>query len=271
MAYAAGVDVGSTQTKAIVLDEDAQIVGRAIIDTGANVVKAAENAYLAALAQSDINEEEVGYVIGTGYGRYKVTFGDTQVTEISCHARGAVHMFPGTHTVLDMGGQDTKAIRVQPNGEVLDFCMNDKCAAGTGRFLQSAAAALDIPLGDLGVVALRADKAVPISTTCTVFAESEVLSWLGKGKKIDEILLGVHRSIGSRSMGLLKRVGIENQVTFTGGVTRNPGMVQVLNDLLGMQMNVSEDSHIMGALGAALFALDRIKSSRTPVQIKEVA
>jgi predicted CoA-substrate-specific enzyme activase len=149
--------------------------------------------------------------------------------------------------------------------------MNDKCAAGTGRFLQSAAAALDIPLGDLGVVALRAEKAVPISTTCTVFAESEVLSWLGKGKKIDEILLGVHRSIGSRSMGLLKRVGIEDQVTFTGGVTRNPGMVQVLNELLGMQMNVSAESHIIGALGAALFALDRIKSSRAPVPIHEVA
>lgn len=271
MSYAAGVDVGSTQTKAIVLDEDACIVGRAIIDTGANVIKAAENAYLAALAQSSIDEEEVGYVIGTGYGRYKVTFGDTQVTEISCHARGAVHLFPNTRTVLDMGGQDTKAIRVHPNGEVIDFCMNDKCAAGTGRFLQSAAAALDIPLGELGVVALRAEKAVPISTTCTVFAESEVLSWLGKGKKIDEILLGVHRSIGSRSMGLLKRVGIEDQVTFTGGVTRNPGMVQVLNEQLGMQMNVSEESHIIGALGAALFALDRIKSSRAPVPIREVA
>lgn len=271
MSYVAGVDVGSTQTKAIVLDEDALIVGRAIIDTGANVMKAAENAYFAALAQSNIDEEEVGYVIGTGYGRYKVTFGDTQVTEISCHARGAVHLFPDTRTVLDMGGQDTKAIRVQPNGEVLDFCMNDKCAAGTGRFLQSAAAALDIPLSDLGVVALRAEKAVAISTTCTVFAESEVLSWLGKGKKIDEILLGVHRSMGARSMSLMKRVGIQDQVTFTGGVTRNPGMVQVLNQLLGMQMNVSEESHIMGALGAALFALDRLKSSRAPVRSQEVA
>ncbi|MBI4674271.1 MAG: 2-hydroxyglutaryl-CoA dehydratase [Chloroflexi bacterium] len=271
MAFAAGVDVGSTQTKAIILDEDARIVGRAIIDTGANVVKAAESAYFAALAQGGIDEEEVGYVVGTGYGRYKVTFGDTQITEISCHARGATHMFPGTRTVLDMGGQDTKAIRVHPNGEVIDFCMNDKCAAGTGRFLQSAAAALDIPLGELGSVALRAEKATPISTTCTVFAESEVLSWLGKGKKIDEILLGVHRSIGSRSMGLLKRVGIENEVTFTGGVTRNPGMVHVLNELLDTQMNISEESHYMGALGAALFALDRIKNSRAPIATKEVA
>jgi predicted CoA-substrate-specific enzyme activase len=271
MAYAAGVDVGSTQTKAIVLNEQGAIVGRTIIDTGANVVTAAERAYLAALAEGGIDEEEVGYVVGTGYGRYKVTFGNTQITEISCHARGAVYMFPGTRTVLDMGGQDTKAIRVRPNGEVVDFCMNDKCAAGTGRFLQAAAFALEIPLGDLGTTALRAEKAVQISTTCTVFAESEVLSWLGKGKKIEDILLGVHRSIATRSIGLLKRVGIENEVTFTGGVTRNQGMVQVLSEALGVKLNVGEEAHLMGALGAALFAMDRILGSREPVSAKEVA
>lgn len=265
MAYAAGVDVGSTQTKAVVIDEKGKIVGRAIIDTGSNVITAAEKSFLAALSQGGIAESEVGYVVGTGYGRYKVTFGDTQITEISCHARGASHMFPGTRTVLDMGGQDTKAIRVSETGEVLDFCMNDKCAAGTGRFLQSAAAALEIPLAELGPTALRAEKAVPISTTCTVFAESEVLSWLGKGKKIEDILLGVHKSMGTRSMGLLRRVGIENQVTFTGGVTNNRGMVQVMNEMLGTQVNVGEEAHFMGALGAALFALDRIKASRTPV------
>lgn len=271
MSYAVGVDVGSTQTKAIAVDEQGRIAGRAIIDTGANVVTAAEKSFLAALEQGGINEIEVGYVVGTGYGRYKVTFGHTQVTEISCHARGAVHMFPGTRTVLDMGGQDTKAIRVRPNGEVVDFCMNDKCAAGTGRFLQAAAFALDIPLAELGPTAMRAEKAVAISTTCTVFAESEVLSWLGRGKKIEDILLGVHRSIATRSIGLLRRVGIEEQVTFTGGVTRNQGMVQVLDDMLGIQMKVGEDSHFMGALGAALFALDRIRTSRAPVGIKQVA
>jgi len=265
MAYAAGVDVGSTQTKAVVIDEQGKIVGRAIIDTGANVITAAEKSFLAALQAGGIAESEVGYVVGTGYGRYKVTFGNTQITEISCHARGASHMFPGTRTVLDMGGQDTKAIRVSPTGEVLDFCMNDKCAAGTGRFLQSAAAALEIPLEELGPMALRAEKAVQISTTCTVFAESEVLSWLGKGKKIEDILLGVHKSMGTRSMGLLRRVGIEEQVTFTGGVTRNPGMVNVMNEMLGTQVNVGEEAHFMGALGAALFALDRIKASRVPV------
>ncbi len=271
MAYAAGVDVGSTQTKAVIIDEKTKIVGRAIIDTGSNVITAAEKSYLAALEAGRISESEVGYVVGTGYGRYKVTFGDTQITEISCHARGAVHLFPQTHTVLDMGGQDTKAIRVNATGEVIDFCMNDKCAAGTGRFLQAAAVALEIPLAELGPTALRAEKPVPISTTCTVFAESEVLSWLGKGKKIDDILLGVHKSIGTRSMALLRRVGVEEQVTFTGGVTNNLGMVQVMNEMLGTQLNVSEESHFMGAIGAALFALDRIQASRTPAAAKEAA
>ena len=271
MAYAAGVDVGSTQTKAVIVDEDQRIVGWTIIDTGSNVVTAAEKAFASALKQGNIAEEEVEYVVGTGYGRYKVTFGDTQVTEISCHARGAVHMFPGTRTVLDMGGQDTKAIRVRPNGEVIDFCMNDKCAAGTGRFLQAAAFALEIPLAELGPTALRAEKSVPITTTCTVFAESEVLSWLGKGKKIEDILMGVHHSIGTRSMALLRRVGIEEQVTFTGGVTRNQGMVQVMNNMLGFKVNVGEEAHLMGALGAALFALDRVMASRAPVVVKEGA
>jgi predicted CoA-substrate-specific enzyme activase len=267
MAYAAGVDVGSTQTKAILLNENREIVARALIDTGANVVLAAEKAYVEALnaSRGSIREEEVEYVVGTGYGRYKVTFGDTQITEISCHGRGAAHMFPGTRTVLDMGGQDTKAIRVGPTGEILDFCMNDKCAAGTGRFLGAAAAALEIPLSELGPTALRAEKAVKISTTCTVFAESEVVSWLGKGKKIEDILLGVHQSIVSRSLGLLRRVGIEREVTFTGGVTKNIGVVTALNDLLGFPVNVSEESHYMGALGAALFAMDRIHSRRVPV------
>jgi predicted CoA-substrate-specific enzyme activase len=264
MAYAAGVDVGSTQTKAVILNERREIVSRALIDTGANVVLAAENAYAEALRNKSIDEREVEYVVGTGYGRYKVTFGDTQITEISCHGRGAVHMFPGTRTVVDMGGQDTKAIRVNASGEILDFCMNDKCAAGTGRFLGAAAAALEIPLGELGAVALRAEKAVKISTTCTVFAESEVVSWLGKGKKIEDILLGVHQSIVSRSLGLMRRVGIEPEVTFTGGVTRNIGVVTVLNDLLGYPVNVSEESHYMGALGAALFAMDRILAGRVP-------
>jgi predicted CoA-substrate-specific enzyme activase len=266
MAYAAGVDVGSTQTKAVILDEAKRIVARTLTMTGANVIRAAEEAYHQALADGDLREEEVEYVVGTGYGRYKVTFGNTQVTEISCHGRGAIHMFPATRTVVDMGGQDTKAIRVAPTGEIVDFCMNDKCAAGTGRFLGAAASALDIPLEDLGATALRGEKAVKISTTCTVFAESEVLSWLGRGKKIEDILLGVHQSIAGRSAGLLRRVGIEDEVTFTGGVARNVAMIEALQASLGHRVNVSDESHYMGALGAALFALDHILAARTPVR-----
>jgi len=269
MPYAAGVDVGSTQTKAIVIDEQGRIVGRALTDTGANVVQAAENAFQECLRAEGISEQEVLYVVGTGYGRYRITFGNTQVTEISCHGRGAIHLFPNTRTVVDMGGQDTKAIRVAPNGEIVDFCMNDKCAAGTGRFLGAAAAALDIPLGDLGTVALRSDKPVKISTTCTVFAESEVLSWLGKGKRLEDILWGVHTSIAVRTAGLMRRVGIDDEVTFTGGVSRNPAMVAAIEERIGTKLNISEECHYMGALGAALFALDHIHARRQPTHETE--
>ncbi len=266
LAYAAGVDVGSTQTKAVIINEDGEIVGRALLDTGANVIQAAENAYVVAREEAGIDEREVEYVVGTGYGRYRVTFGNSQVTEISCHGRGAVHLFPNTRTVVDMGGQDTKAISVAANGEITDFCMNDKCAAGTGRFLGAAAAALDIPLDDLGPVSLTSTKPIKISTTCTVFAESEVLAWIGKGKKIEDILWGVHTSIAARSAGLMRRVGIEDEITFTGGVTRNKGMVKALEERLEKPLNISEDCHFMGALGAALFALDEIKTGRTAVK-----
>jgi predicted CoA-substrate-specific enzyme activase len=261
MEYASGVDVGSTQTKAVIIDEARRIVGRSLIPTGANVVTAAENAFVAALEQGNVARSAVQYVIGTGYGRYKVEFGDAQVTEICCHARGAAEMFPNTRTVLDMGGQDTKAIRIAAGGDVLDFCMNDKCAAGTGRFLQSAAAALEIPLDELGLYARAGQRPVDITTTCTVFAESEVLSWLARGKKIEDILAGVHRSIAARSIALLRRVGIEEEISFTGGVARNPAMIEVLNQLLETRLNVSEESHYMGALGAALFALERSMST----------
>jgi (R)-2-hydroxyacyl-CoA dehydratese activating ATPase len=263
MQVAGGVDVGSTQTKAVVVDSAGGIIGRALIDTGANVVLAAENAFELALQQAGVGREHVAYVVGTGYGRYKVQFGDTQITEIACHARGAAQMFPATRTVVDMGGQDTKAIRLGERGDVLDFCMNDKCAAGTGRFLQSAAAALELDLAELGPTALRGRRPVPISTTCTVFAESEVLSWLARGRRIEDILLGVHRSIAQRSVGLMRRVGVEEEIAFTGGVTRNTAMVSVLEELLGTKLRISEDSHYMGALGAALFALERVRAGAT--------
>ncbi len=255
-----GVDVGSTQTKAVILDEGRRIRGRSLIDTGAIITLAAENAFAAAVADAGVRAQDVAYVIGTGYGRYKVTFGHAQVTEISCHARGAQYLFPATHTVLDIGGQDTKAIRVGANGQVMDFCMNDKCAAGTGRFLGAGAFALDIPLGELGPLALGARNPVKITTTCTVFAESEIISWLARGKKAEDVLMGVHQAIAARSLSLMRRVGIEEEVTVTGGVTRNVAMVRILEDLIGTKLNVSPEAHYIGAIGAALFALDRAMS-----------
>lgn len=263
MRLTGGVDVGSTQTKAVVIDERRNIVARCLVDTGANVIEAAQSAFSAAIKGAGIGADQVKFVIGTGYGRYKVSFGDKQVTEISCHGRGAAHMFPGTCTVIDMGGQDSKAIRVKPDGEIIDFCMNDKCAAGTGRFLGAAAKALGMTLDDLGPTALKSNKPVRISTTCTVFAEAEVLSWLGKGKTVEDILWGVHKSIATRSFGLLRRVGVVDQITFTGGVANNAGMIKALEEILDKKLNVSKDSHFMGALGAALFAMDAVEAGQT--------
>ncbi|NUN49056.1 MAG: 2-hydroxyglutaryl-CoA dehydratase [Candidatus Brocadiae bacterium] len=257
MIYGAGVDVGSTQTKAVILSSGREIVSRALAMTGANVTKAAERTFSEALAASGLPREKIGYIIGTGYGRYKVTFGDSQVTEISCHARGAHFMFPNTRTVIDIGGQDTKAIRVGTNGEVVDFAMNDKCAAGTGRFLSASAEVLDLPLEKIGALSLEGKEPVRLSTVCTVFVESDIMSYLAQGKKTPDILAGVHRAIAARTISLLQRIGLSPEYTMTGGVARNIGMVNCLEEKLKTQLNVSADSHFMGAIGAALFALER--------------
>jgi predicted CoA-substrate-specific enzyme activase len=266
MIHGAGVDVGSTQTKALILDQDRNIVGRALVDTGAHVARAGERAFVAALAAAALPREAVAYVVGTGYGRYKVAFGDTQITEISCHARGARFLFPHTRTVIDMGGQDAKGIRVGDEGQVLDFVMNDKCAAGTGRFLASAADAVGLSLDELGEISLRAKAPVRLSTVCAVFVESDIMSYLAQGKAIEDILGGVHSAIAARTVALVRRVGIEPDVTFTGGVARNAGMLRALEDKLGMRVNVSAESPFMGALGAALFALERAEAAGRGVE-----
>jgi predicted CoA-substrate-specific enzyme activase len=262
MIYGAGVDVGSTQTKAVIVDGARRIVARTLIATGANVSRAGEQAFRQACESAGLAPEAVGYVVGTGYGRYKVTFGDAQITEITCHARGAHSLFPGTRTVIDMGGQDTKAIRVNPDGSVLDFSMNDKCAAGTGRFLSAAADVTGIALDDLGGVSLRATAPVRLTSVCTVFVESDIMSYLAQRKTVEDILGGVHKAIATRTMALVRRVGVEDEVTFTGGVSRNTGMVQALGGVLGRPVNVSPDGHFMGALGAALFALERAEAAQ---------
>ena len=258
MIYVAGVDVGSTQTKAVILDEQGRMVGRALLDMETSMATIARDAFRAALKDAKLAEGDIAFVIGTGYGRYKVGFGSEQVTEISCHARGAIALFPGTRTVVDIGGQDTKAIKVGPGGEVVDFTMNDKCAAGTGRFLGAASYALELPLGELGALALRSTNPVRITTTCTVFAETEIISHLSKGALPEDVLMGVHQAIAARCASLVRRVGVEPELTFTGGVSRNGAMVQLLGEVLGHPLNVSPDAQFIGALGAALFALDRV-------------
>jgi predicted CoA-substrate-specific enzyme activase len=261
--YVVGVDAGSTTTKAIVLDEDGGLVTKSLRPTGANVTKASEMAYEECLEAAGLKERDVGYVIGTGYGRYKIAFGDAQVTEISCHAKGAHFLFPRTRTLVDIGGQDTKAIRVSERGEVLDFCMNDKCAAGTGRFLENAASVLDLSLDEIGPVSLRSERPLRITNVCTVFVESEIISHLARGERVEDVLWGVHNAIAARTIALVRRIGIEPEVTFTGGVSRNVGMVRALEERFGTKINVSELSQYMGCLGAALFALERVKGGET--------
>lgn len=261
MIYGAGVDVGSTQTKAVIVDESRRIVARSLIATGANVSRAGESAFVKACESAALPREAVGYVVGTGYGRYKVTFGDAQITEITCHARGAHSLFPATRTVIDMGGQDTKAIKVGADGSVIDFSMNDKCAAGTGRFLSAAADVTGVGLDEIGPLSLQAKTPVRLTSVCTVFVESDIMSYLAQRKTIEDILGGVHKAIATRTMSLVRRVGVEEEITFTGGVSRNPGMVRALEDVLGKPINVSQEGHYMGALGAALFALERAQAA----------
>ena len=210
MRIAAGVDVGSTQTKAVLLTDNGgvQITARALVDTGANVRKAAEHAFHEACKAAAIHPKDVGFVVGTGYGRYNISFGQAQMTEITCHARGAHFVFPGTRTVIDMGGQDSKAIAVGGDGEVLDFVMNDKCAAGTGRFLANAADVMGISLDEIGPLSLGATSPVRLSTVCAVFVESDIMSYLALGRRVEDILGGVHSAIAARTVALVRRVGV---------------------------------------------------------------
>ncbi len=257
MTLVAGVDIGSTTAKCVLLD-DGRVVGKSLAPVGVELVRDAERALEQALADAHRERSEIAYVTGTGYGRFKVTFGQYAVTEIGCHARGAHHLFPKTRLVVDIGGQDTKAIRLGDRGEVVDFAMNDKCAAGTGRFLDVCAGALGFDVGEIGPLSLEARHPLKVTSTCTVFAESEVASYVARGKDPKDVLAGLHASIASRSFSLMQRVGISPEVTFTGGVSRNEGMVRALERRLGLTVNVSPLSQYLGAVGAAIFGSERL-------------
>ena len=256
MTYFAGVDIGSLATKCVVVDEAGDIVSSAIVATGARVSAAAESVLATAVRTGGFELERISCTVATGYGR-KRAHADRQVTEITCHARGAIHLFPGTRTVLDIGGQDTKAIRIGTDGDVVNFVMNDKCAAGTGRFLEVMARALEVDLEELGPLSLQSTAPQTISSFCTVFGESEVISHVANGAEVADIARGLHEAISHRVAGLLKRVGVESQLTMSGGVSHNIGMRSALERALGTSFNIHPHAQLIGALGAALIGRDR--------------
>ncbi len=254
MLYA-GIDVGSLSAETVFIDEAKRIVTFNILPTGPNSRLAAEESFRRALKDAGVDEKAIGFVVATGYGRISIPFAGKRVTEISCHGMGAHHLFPDTRTVIDIGGQDSKVIRVDETGKVADFTMNDKCAAGTGRFLEVMAGALDVPLDRMGAVSLEATQDIAISSVCTVFAESEVVSLVAQGKPVADILKGLHTAIVNRVWSMVKSVGTSGGVTVSGGVAKNQGVVKLLEAKLGRRINVAPEPQIVGALGAALLAL----------------
>jgi predicted CoA-substrate-specific enzyme activase len=255
----AGVDIGSLSAEAVLL-EQGRILSYSIISTGVDSRKAAENALEAALESAALRFEDLEMIIATGYGRISAPFAHKTITEITCHGRGAFHLDPAVRTVIDIGGQDSKVIRIDEAGKVLDFAMNDKCAAGTGRFLEVMAAALEVPLEQLAVLSGKAERATPISSTCTVFAETEVVSLLAGGTDRAEIARGLHESIAARTSSLVYRVGLTEKVMMTGGVAKNSAVVQALEERLGLSITVPPEPQIAGALGAALLAREQLSA-----------
>jgi predicted CoA-substrate-specific enzyme activase len=254
----AGIDIGSSTSKAAIMEGN-QILSYSIISTGAESVGSAQRAMDEALRRANhLSLEDIGRVIATGYGRVIVPFADETVTEISCHARGANWLFPSVRTVLDMGGQDCKAIRCDEQGKLLNFIMNDKCAAGTGRFLEVMSRVMELPLDDIGTLSLQATEEIRINSTCTVFGKSEVTSLIRQGREKPDILAGLHAAIVNRVHTLLRKVGIRPDFAITGGIAKNVGVVQKLAERVGLVALLPEEPQIIGALGAALFAQDKM-------------
>jgi predicted CoA-substrate-specific enzyme activase len=255
--YFLGVDIGSLTVKVILLNADMKWMSRAVAPSGYGGQEAAEALVARLLQETQLTAPDVAYTVVTGYGRVRFTTADEELSEISCHARGAFHLSPVVRTVIDIGGQDSKAIRLSPSGRVLDFAMNDKCAAGTGRFLEVMATALAVPIAELGALAERSQNPVSISSTCTVFAESEAISHMARGVAKQDVAAGLHRAIASRVLGLAARVGLEPDVMLTGGVALNIGVVGALGELSRQHIRVADDPQTVGALGAALYALHK--------------
>ncbi|MGO9004678.1 MAG: acyl-CoA dehydratase activase [Beijerinckiaceae bacterium] len=261
MLYVAGIDIGSTYTKAIALNAQREVAGTAVRRTGFKLAQAAEAVFEELLKNSGLDPSLITYVATTGYGRYTVPFRNTQVTELTAHAQAAIHLFPDTRTILDIGGQDIKAIKVDAEGRVKAFRLNDKCAAGTGAFLEKTARYLGLTTDDLGPYALRATKPVKISSVCAVFAESEVINHLSNGVPAEDIVMGAMVALGGRAIQLMRRVGLEPGYMLTGGMTRNLAMINALEANLMAKLNVAPNGlgQLNGAYGAAFLGLRRVE------------
>ncbi|HDH97061.1 MAG TPA: 2-hydroxyglutaryl-CoA dehydratase, partial [Proteobacteria bacterium] len=253
MVIYAGLDIGSLTVEAVLLDASEEVVATGFGYSGARPSKAAERVLNEALAKAGVGLDDI-FLVATGYGRISVPFAEATVTEITCHAKGAHKVLAGVRTVIDIGGQDSKAIALDGHGRVIDFAMNDKCAAGTGRFLEVMAKALEVPLEEMAALAMNHKKEIKVSSTCTVFAESEVISLLAEGHDTGDILWGVIRSIASRIAALAQRVGLREPVMLSGGVAKNEAVKLALEDIFGVGIFVPPDPQIIGALGAALIA-----------------
>ena len=249
-----GIDIGSLSSETVIL-KDGEIMSYSIVPTGADTQRAASACMQEALERAHLKFDDLSATVATGYGRIGVPFATKAVTEITCHARGAHRLFPGTRTVIDMGGQDSKVISIDTEGRVLDFVMNDKCAAGTGRFLEVMAGALEVDLVEMGERSARAKNGIVISSMCTVFAESEVISLIAGGCSKNDIIRGLHEAISKRIFTMAGKLRMERPITMTGGVAKNRGIVNALRRLLKNEIHVPEEPQIVGALGAALSAV----------------
>jgi len=262
MIVVAGLDVGSGGTKCVLMDSDRSVLGKAAVRTRANFEEVAREAFEAAAAAAGLTPGDVAYVATTGLGRYSIAFRDVQITDITCGARGAGFLFPATRFVLDIGAQSTRAIRLREGGRVRDFHCNEKCAAGSGGFLERAARYLEVPVAEIGALSAGAASAQAISSVCAVLAETEIINHVSDGATPDQILRGVHESLADRAMSLLKRVGYDGGLTLIGGVARQAGMAKAARSKLGPDVNVPDDPHYVCALGACLLAFQRLARRR---------
>lgn len=256
--YVMGIDSGSTSTNAVIMDGDRKIVASAVVRTGAKSGESAQRILDEVLSEAGLKREDISWIVSTGYGRVSIPFADENVTEISCHGRGAHYFNPAVRTILDIGGQDSKAIRLNEKGEVADFVMNDKCAAGTGRFLEMIARSLEVDVDELGSIALQSKEDIEITSMCSVFAESEVISLIANNREKTDIANGICRAVANKSYSLLKRVGLEAEFMMTGGVAKNAGVVRAVEEKLGTKLYICPEPEIVGAAGAALYALDKV-------------